>query len=53
MVLFASIFITLLLEVTYALDLPKARTRNRTIEVAQGACKAELESDNVKLRSKL
>jgi hypothetical protein len=36
-----------------ALDLTKARARNRAMVMAQGARRAELEADNTKLRSEL
>jgi hypothetical protein len=36
-----------------ALDLLKAHACNYTMEVAQGACIVDLESDNVRLRSEL
>jgi cellobiose-specific phosphotransferase system component IIA len=46
-------FVTLLLGISQALDFSKVRVCNRAMEVAQGACTAELESDNAKLQSEL
>jgi hypothetical protein len=53
MVLFTSSFMTLFSWAVRALDLLKAHACNYTMEVAQGACIVDLESDNVRLRSEL
>jgi hypothetical protein len=41
------------LGIAQALDLSKAHAHNRAMEVAQGVCIAELESDNTKFLSEL
>jgi hypothetical protein len=50
---FFSAFMTLLLGIVQALDLLKTCVCNRTMEMAQRAWIAELESDNAKLQLEL